>query len=140
MRDYVSEFGELADQLERDLLCSLKEAAEETFGEILDRSPVVTGRFKGSNYVDIVERQGGALPRAPRSFEKAKQRYYDDPGIPSLPESYEYVFGNNTPYAQIIEFGDSGSRPAYGVFRVPLAEYEDRVARIWERYQKEREV
>lgn len=103
-----------------------KKIAIELFGEVIRKSPVDTGRFRGNwqcgvnvmptTTTETTDKDGGATVSA------MTQAVLSARGLPT------FWLANNLPYANKLEFGYSRQAPT-GMVRVSLAEISARYGR-----------
>ncbi len=128
VRNTVREMSLDLDAFARELDLSVskvrRKIALDLFGKVSDKTPVLTGRAKGS---------WAASDDVPSDFV-APEEGFADRGPVDLNSEEPFASAwivNNLPYITALEFGHSGQAPA-GMVRVSMAEIEAEVQAIRE--------
>src|SRR5688572_5742943 len=81
------------------------QVSDDIFGQIVAKSPVRTGRYRGSNTVNANVPDQNYLPRAPKEYDEPGLEFYKPPSIDVKARLAGMAFGstvwfnNSVPYA-----------------------------------------
>jgi len=102
-----------------------KEATHELFSRVWQRSPVLTGEFRGDwtfGHNNVPTGRNGVLdPSGSAAEDQAKQVF-------NFPIGGTMYYVNNSPYGQMLEHGWSREKAPEGMVGITLREFEEIVA------------
>ncbi len=105
---------------------TLRHTMLDSFGEMVARCPVKTGRLRHFIYLDTEKHaaHGDIVPEPPGGF-----------GPPPMPkvrwDADEYVIGDPVPYADLIEFFGWSKKAPEGFITPVLYTIKDRLVKAW---------
>lgn len=121
--NFSLDLEQFSKQLSTDLSNLTRKFALNLWGNITRRTPVDTGRARGSWFVTI------NTPSEKVREKIAKGKVLPAPAIPTIKASTHFFITNNLPYIKRLEYGYSKQAP-YGMVRVSLAEMKAKMAAI----------
>ena len=125
MSDFAGQIRQWSDRTEQRLSQVVRKSALGAFSEVIRKSPVDTGRFRGNWQASIGAPAGGVLSDTGGSVSIARAQ-----GTVSGAELGDSIFlVNNLPYAQRLEYGWSRQAPN-GMVRLTVQRWQPIVNRM----------
>lgn len=119
--NFSLDLKQFSKQISTDLSNLTRKVALDLWGNITRRTPVDTGRARGSWFVTI------NTPSEKARKKVAKGIVLPAPVRPQIQASTNFFITNNLPYIKRLEYGYSKQAP-YGMVRVSLAETKAKMA------------
>ena len=110
---------------------TLKEAYARVFTDIVNDTPVDTGRLRGNWQTTLNGVPDGETGDLDPSGDIARGRIQDALNDFKLGDTV--YFTNNAPYAEVIEYGHSQQKAPYGMVRINIINFDSIIQSIAEK-------
>jgi len=123
----MSQWDKIEDKNKKKMLDISRRAMFTISRNIIKRSPVLTGRFRGNWFSQLGSPSTEMTENVDESGQIALSKTQKT--VEKVEFGHVFYFINNLPYALALEFGHSKVKAPAGMVRVSLADYKNIVAK-----------